>query len=323
MILKEHNTRATIDNHNKWVYILADTVGTNFVEKELGYEDASELPTTYIDDGMYFTFSPDMDEYVAAWQFAKEAKVEDFNKMAEKTLKDAGCKVWEDIKPRVDEYIATVNAAETTTGDYVYNLIDELVEPFRWTDVDSIGEDYYLNMLYSYEPFFNKLDETIHEDLDESNMDRKELYPYDYGCDNCGTRVPEEEITWYYGASVGLCPECKYHMSKDDLNRLDLTGELPESINTANMVCQDNAELKEANDEDIAWTEVNIKSALDDLTNGFTKTRGSIETEYEDEVSIAKRILKQHYKIVEVSDGRRNSDSPVIWHIEYDIPLSK
>ena len=258
MILKEHNTRATINDHNKWVYILADTVGTNFVEKELGYEDASELPTTYIDDGMYFTFSPDMDEYAAAWQFAKEAKVEDFNKMAEKTLKDAGCKVWEDIKPRVDEYIATVNAAETTTGNYVYNLIDELVEPFRWTDVDSIGEDYYLNMLYSYEPFFNKLDETIHENLDESNM-----------------------------------------------------------------VYQDNAELKEANDEDIAWTEVNIKSVLDDLTNGFTKARGSIETEYEDEASIAKRILKRHYKIVEVSDGRRNSDSPVIWHIEYDIPLSK
>lgn len=272
MILKEHNTRATIDNHNKWVYILADTVGTNFVEKELGYEDASELPTTYIDDGMYFTFSPDMDEYVAAWQFAKEAKVEDFNKMAEKTLKDAGCKVWEDIKPRVDEYIATVNASETTTGNYVYNLIDELVEPFRWTDVDSIGEDYYLNMLYSYEPFFNKLDDTIHEDLDESNMNREEL---------------------------------------------------PESISAVNMVCQDNAELKEANDEDIAWTEVNIKSALDDLTNGFTKTRGSVETEYEDEASIAKRILKQYYKIVEVSDGRRNSDSPVIWHIEYDIPLSK
>ena len=258
MILKEHNTRATINDHNKWVYILADTVGTNFVEKELGYEDASELPTTYIDDGMYFTFSPDMDEYVAAWQFAKEAKVEDFNKMAEKTLKDAGCKVWEDIKPRVDEYIATVNAAETTTGNYVYNLIDELVEPFRWTDVDNIGEDYYLNMLYSYEPFLNKLDETIHENLDESNMDR-----------------------------------------------------------------EDNAELKEANDEDIAWTEANIKGVLDDLTNGFTKTRGSVETEYEDEASIAKRILKQYYKIVEVSDGRRNSDSPVIWHIEYDIPLSK
>lgn len=258
MILKEHNTRATINDHNKWVYILADTVGTNFVEKELGYEDASELPTTYIDDGMYFTFSPDMDEYVAAWQFAKEAKVEDFNKMAEKTLKDAGCKVWEDIKPRVDEYIATVNAAETTTGNYVYNLIDELVEPFRWTDVDNIGEDYYLNMLYSYEPFLNKLDETIHENLDESNM-----------------------------------------------------------------VCQDNAELKETNDEDIAWTEVNIKSVLDDLTNGFTKARGSVETEYEDEASIAKRILKQYYKIVEVSDGRKNSDSSAIWHVEYNIPLSK
>ena len=258
MIIKENNAKATIDKHNNWVYILADTVGTNFVEKELGYENASELPTTYIDDGMYFTFSPDMEEYVAAWQFAKEAKVEDFNKMAEKTLKDKGYKVWEDIKPRVDEYIATVNAAETTTGNYVYNLIDELVGPFRWTDVDSIGEDYYLNMLYSYEPFFNKLDETIHENLDESTI-----------------------------------------------------------------VYQNNAELKEANDEDIAWTEVNIKSALADLTNGFTKTRGSLETEYEDEASIAKRILKQHYKIVEVSDGRRNSDSPVIWHIEYDIPLSK
>ena len=255
MILKEHNTRATIDNHNKWVYILADTVGTNFVEKELGYEDASELPTTYIDDGMYFTFSPDMDEYVAAWQFAKEAKIEDFNKMAEKTLKDAGCAVWEDIKPRVDEYIATVNAAETTTGNYVYNLIDELVEPFRWTDVDSIGEDYYLNMLYSYEPFFNKLDDTIHEDFDES-------------------------------------VESSF-MDK----------------------------LKEANDQDIAWQEIEIKSALEDITNDFTKAAGSVQTEYEDEVSIAKRILKQYYKVVEVSDGRNFDNDSITWNISYAKPL--
>ena len=83
MIIRENAARATIDKRNHWVYILADDTGTAFVQNELGYTDGTELPTTYIDDGMYFTFSPDMDEYVAAWQFAKEAKVEDFNKMAE------------------------------------------------------------------------------------------------------------------------------------------------------------------------------------------------------------------------------------------------
>jgi hypothetical protein len=323
MILKENNTRAIINKHNRWVYILADTTGTEFVEKELGYKDPSELPTTYIDDNMFFTFSPDMDEYAAAWQYAKNAKVEDFNKTAEKTLKDAGYKVWEDIKPRVDEYIATVEASITTTGNYVYNLIDELVEPFRWTDCDSIGEDYYLNMLYSYPPFFNKLDDTIHEDLDESTMNRKELYDYDYGCDCCGTRVPEKKITWYYGASVGLCPECRNNYTKDELHNIDVTGELPESTCAANMVCQDSSDLKESNDEDVAWAETEIKTALDNLTQGFTKFRGSVETEYEDEASMAKRILKQYYKSVEGSDARRNSNDSPSWRIDYSMPLSK
>jgi hypothetical protein len=308
VILKEHNTRATIDNHNKWVYILADTVGTNFVEKELGYEDASELPTTYIDDGMYFTFSPDMDEYVAAWQFAKEAKVEDFNKMAEKTLKDAGCKVWEDIKPRVDEYIATVNAAETTTGDYVYNLIDELVEPFRWTDVDSIGEDYYLNMLYSYEPFFNKLDETIHENLDESNMSREELYDYDYGCDDCGTRVPENKITWFYGAEIGLCPECVNNYNREELDSVDKTGKLP------------NKTIDESATSDGGWDIYTLQKTLEVLTNKFTNTEGSLITGFESERDLVKQLLNSHYTTVEISDARNSETEEPSWRIEYSNP---
>lgn len=306
MVIKENNVRATINKHNRWVYILANDTGSAFVKDELGYNDPSELPTTYIDDDMYFTFSPDMDEYAAAWQYAKNAKVEDFNKMAEKTLKDAGYKVWEDIKPRVDEYIATVEASATTTGNYVYNLIDELVEPFRWTDCDDIGEDYYLNMLYSYPPFFNKLDDTIHEDLDESSMSRGELYDYEYGCDGCGIRKPEKDITWYYGAEIGLCPECKHNYTKDQLDDIDTTGILPESANTL--------------EEDIGWDEKRINQVLSELTSNYTKPSGNIFTGFENERNTAVRILKQHYNNVETSDAREVAESETLWCIAYSGP---
>ncbi len=308
MIIRENAARATIDKHNHWVYILADDTGTAFVQNELGYADASELPTTYIDDNMYFTFSPDMDEYNFAWQYAKEAKVEDFNKLAEKTLKDEGYKIWEDIKPRVDEYIATVDAKNTTTGNYVYNLIDELVEPFRYTSCECIGEDYYLNMLYAYEPFFNKLDETIHEDFDESNMSREELYDYDYGCDDCGTRVPENKITWFYGAEIGLCPECINNYTRDELDTIDKTGKLP------------NKTIEESATSDEGWDIYTLQKTLEVLTNKFSKAEGSLVTGFESERDLVKRLLKSHYKIVEVSDARKSETDESSWRIEYSGP---
>jgi hypothetical protein len=79
--------------------------------------------------------------------------------------------------------------------------------------------------------------------------------------------------------------------------------------------------IKESNDQDIAWQEIEIKSALEDITNNFTKATGSVQTEYEDEVSIAKRILKQYYKVVEVSDGRNFDNDSITWNISYAKPL--
>lgn len=311
-------TSATINKTNRWVYICADTEGREFVQNEMGL-DPDEMPTTELDNAMYFVFSPDFRNYNVAWAYAKEAQVQEFNQMAEKSLKSVGIPTWTEVEPLLRDYIKNTDPTTKSEGDYVYNFIDSLMSDIRYEEYGDIAEDYYLNMVYSDEEFLNELNKAYPIDLDTelSNITKiKESFEdiTDYTCDNCGTRVPEKDITWFCGASIGLCPECRYHTTRDKLTQLDLTGDLEvlDSKNTA---------IKESNDPDTAWQEVEIKETLENITNNFTKASGSVQTEYEDEVSIAKRILKQHYKVVEVSDARTFDNDAVTWNISYAKPL--
>ena len=55
-------------------------------------------------------------------------------------------------------------------------------------------------------------------------------------------------------------------------------------------------------------------------TDSFTR-EGTVETTEEEEKNIARDILKNHYRTVEVSDGRRSSDEPMSWVISYSDPI--
>ena len=160
-------TKATINKTNRWVYICADPEGTEFVKNEMGL-DPEDLPTTEIDNDMYFTFSPDFKNYDTAWMYAKEATVQSFNDMAEKSLKDAGLPIWADVEPKLRQYIKETDPTTKSEGDYVYNFIDSLMDDIRYNSgYDSIAEDYYLNMVYSDEEFLNELNKAYPVDIDE------------------------------------------------------------------------------------------------------------------------------------------------------------
>lgn len=75
-------------------------------------------------------------------------------------------------------------------------------------------------------------------------------------------------------------------------------------------------------ESDFSNIEREVESALSSLTNQYTKEEGTVETSYEDEKNFAKKILRTHYKIVEVSDGRRSANEPMSWVISYAEPSS-
>ena len=69
-----------------------------------------------------------------------------------------------------------------------------------------------------------------------------------------------------------------------------------------------------------SYSDSEIEKVLMKITDNFSDKDGSVETSYENEKDSARDILKKHYKVVEVSDGRRSSSETMSWVIAYSNP---
>lgn len=67
-------------------------------------------------------------------------------------------------------------------------------------------------------------------------------------------------------------------------------------------------------------TESMVADICGKLTNAFKRKEGTMQTWYEDEKDAAVQVLKQHYNVVDVSDGRRYDGEEMSWVIAYDEP---
>lgn len=63
-----------------------------------------------------------------------------------------------------------------------------------------------------------------------------------------------------------------------------------------------------------------IEKVIKQLTNGFTVVEGSLRTYYEQEKQAAVDVLKKHYNVVEVSDGRFDNNDDISYVISYAEP---
>ena len=82
----------------------------------------------------------------------------------------------------------------------------------------------------------------------------------------------------------------------------------------------DDDNLNEAVDENDASSEEETEAFLKERTNNYTKEDGAVQTYYQTEKDNARDILKQHYKYVDVSDGRRAKDDEMRWVIAFSTP---
>ena len=79
--------------------------------------------------------------------------------------------------------------------------------------------------------------------------------------------------------------------------------------------------LNESVYEDDAYTYEESEKALKDYTKNWTKDSGTSRTYYKKEKDNGIEILKKHYKVVEVSDGRGSEDEEMSWVISYSDPI--
>ena len=71
------------------------------------------------------------------------------------------------------------------------------------------------------------------------------------------------------------------------------------------------------------YTFEEVEDQLKDLTNNFSEKDGVVRCWYEQEKVFGVQILKKHYKVVEVSDGRGSDDEDMSWVISYATPKRK
>lgn len=76
--------------------------------------------------------------------------------------------------------------------------------------------------------------------------------------------------------------------------------------------------LTESNDDAYSYDE--IAEILTDWTNNGTKASGGVTAYLEAEKNNIVKWLDQHYKVVEVSDGRMSADEGTTWNISYSNP---
>lgn len=96
---------------------------------------------------------------------------------------------------------------------------------------------------------------------------------------------------------------------------------LGESIETSADMTKLIELLNESINEDDAYTYEESEKALKDYTKNWTKDSGTSRTYYKAEKDNGIDILKKHYKVVEVSDGRGSEDEEMSWVISYSDPI--
>ena len=72
--------------------------------------------------------------------------------------------------------------------------------------------------------------------------------------------------------------------------------------------------------EEKPYTESETEDFIKKYTKNFTLEDGTIRTYFKEEKDDARKILRDHYKIVEVSDGRRSNDEDMCWVLAFNEP---
>ena len=133
--------------------------------------------------------------------------------------------------------------------------------------------------------------ETIQNYLTALRAKNEDIDDVDFKCDINDS--VDDEMTWHgYEADF---PEEDEDLNEDYIERKDDWGE--------------------------PYDSAEIVKTIRDLTNNYTSQSGTLRTYYRVEKNAAMNELRNHYNVVEVSDGRRDAHDDINWVIAYADPI--
>lgn len=194
-------------------------------------------------------------------------------------------------------------------GEYqVEKMLEHLAEVESEAYKQSIPECYDLQNLYeevqerltpSEKQELNKVlnstndPETIQNYLTALRAKNEDIDDVDFKCDINDS--VDDEMTWHgYEADF---PTDEEELNEDYIERKDDWGE--------------------------PYDSAEIVKTIRDLTNNYTSQSGTLRTYYRVEKNAAMNELRNHYNVVEVSDGRRDAHDDINWVIAYADPIVK
>lgn len=133
--------------------------------------------------------------------------------------------------------------------------------------------------------------ETIQNYLTALRAKNEDIDDVDFKCDINDS--VDDEMTWHgYEADF---PTDEEELNEDYIDRKDDWGE--------------------------PYDSAEIVKTIRDLTNNYTSQSGTLRTYYRVEKNAAMNELRNHYNVVEVSDGRRDAHDDINWVIAYADPI--
>lgn len=192
-------------------------------------------------------------------------------------------------------------------GEYqVEKMLKHLAEVESEAYKESLPECYDLQNLYeevqerltpSEKQELNKVlnstndPETIQNYLTALRAKNEDIDDVDFKCDINDS--VDDEMTWHgYEADF---PTDEEELNEDYIERKDDWGE--------------------------PYDSAEIVKTIRDLTNNYTSQSGTLRTYYRVEKNAAMNELRNHYNVVEVSDGRRDAHDDINWVIAYADPI--
>lgn len=192
-------------------------------------------------------------------------------------------------------------------GEYqVEKMLEHLAEVESEAYKEALPECYDLQNLYeevqerltpSEKQELNKVlnstndPETIQNYLTALRAKNEDIDDVDFKCDINDS--VDDEMTWYgYEADF---PTDEEELNEDYIERKDDWGE--------------------------PYDSAEIVKTIRDLTNNYTSQSGTLRTYYRVEKNAAMNELRNHYNVVEVSDGRRDAHDDINWVIAYADPI--
>lgn len=192
-------------------------------------------------------------------------------------------------------------------GEYqVEKMLEHLADVENEAYKEAIPECYDLQNLYeevqerltpSEKQELNKVlnstndPETIQNYLTALRAKNEDIDDVDFKCDINDS--VDDEMTWHgYEADF---PTDEEELNEDYIERKDDWGE--------------------------PYDSAEIVKTIRDLTNNYTSQSGTLRTYYRVEKNAAMNELRNHYNVVEVSDGRRDAHDDINWVIAYADPI--